>query len=84
MQLISSLLDAGLPIVVDHFDRPDPDRGISNPGVKELLKFGTSGRVWVRVSGVYRCAKPGSNFAWEATDQIINAFGAECMMCGSD
>lgn len=82
--LIGSLLDAGLRVVVDHFGRPAPDRGIDDPGFKGLLKFGASGRVWVKVSGVYRCAKPGSNFALEATDQIINAFGAERMMWGSD
>jgi len=82
--LIESLLDAGLPVVVDHFGRPDPDRGASDPGFKDLLKFGASGRVWVKISGAYRCAKHDTYFAREATDQVISAFGADRMMWGSD
>jgi predicted TIM-barrel fold metal-dependent hydrolase len=82
--LITALLDVGLPVVVDHFGRPAMDRGTSDRGFKDLLELGPSGRVWVKISGAYRCAKPGSNFVRDATDQLINAFGAERLMWGSD
>jgi len=82
--LINSLLDAGLPVVVDHFGRPAPDSGTSDPGFKDLLALGPSGRVWVKISGAYRCSKPGSNFMRDATDQLIDAFGTERLMWGSD
>lgn len=82
--LITSLLDAGLPVVVDHFGRPAQARGTSDRGFKELLELGYSGRVWVKISGAYRCATPGSTFMREATDQLIEAFGAERLMWGSD
>ncbi|TDN61429.1 amidohydrolase family protein [Paraburkholderia sp. BL10I2N1] len=82
--LIHSLLDVGLPVVVDHFGRPDPDSGTGDQGFKTLLDLGPSGRVWVKISGAYRCAKPGSDFMRDATNQLINAFGAERLMWGSD
>lgn len=82
--LIHSLLDVGLPVVVDHFGRPDPDNGTGDLGFKELLQLGPSGRIWVKISGAYRCAKPGSDFMRDATDQLITAFGAERLMWGSD
>ncbi|WP_251031702.1 amidohydrolase family protein [Paraburkholderia strydomiana] len=82
--LITSLLNVGLPVVVDHFGRPASDSGISDRGFKDLLELGSSGRVWVKISGAYRCAKPGSNFMRDATHQLINAFGTERLMWGSD
>ena len=82
--LITALLDVGLPVVVDHFGRPALDSGTSDRGFKDLLELASSGRVWVKLSGAYRCAKPGSSFVRDATDQLINAFGAERLMWGSD
>jgi predicted TIM-barrel fold metal-dependent hydrolase len=83
-RLIPPLLNAGLPVVVDHFGRPDPNRGVSDSGFKQLLEFGVSGHVWVKISGAYRCANHGSGFVHAATAQIIDAFGTERMMWGSD
>ncbi|MBC8725204.1 amidohydrolase family protein [Paraburkholderia sp. 31.1] len=82
--LVNTLLDVGLPVVVDHFGRPDPDSGTRDPGFHDLLKFGPSGRVWVKISGAYRCSEPDSSFMRDATDQLIDAFGAERLMWGSD
>lgn len=82
--MISSLLKVGLPVVVDHFGRPDPVDGTNDPGFKALLGFGDSGRVWVKLSGAYRCAKPGSGFVRDATTQLLDSFGAARLMWGSD
>lgn len=40
--------------------------------------------MWVKVSGAYRCAAPGSDFVREATDQLVEHFGAGRLMWGSD
>ncbi|RDK03190.1 amidohydrolase family protein [Paraburkholderia lacunae] len=82
--LIDCLLEAGLPVVVDHFGRPDPDKGTSDPGFQALLGFGNTARVWVKVSGAYRCTAPGSSFVRDATNQLLEHFGPERLMWGSD
>jgi predicted TIM-barrel fold metal-dependent hydrolase len=82
--MIASLLKAGLRVVVDHFGRPDPVKGTKDPGFKALLGFGDSGRVWVKLSGAYRCAKHDSNFVRDATTQLLDRFGARRLMWGSD
>lgn len=82
--MLDRLLEAGVPVVVDHFGRPDPQKGIHDPGFRSLLGYGKTGRVWVKVSGAYRCAAPGSDFVREATDQLAEHFGAGRLMWGSD
>ncbi len=84
--LIEPLLDAGIPVVVDHFGRPSAEAGVDDLGFKYLLSKGKSRRVWVKLSGGYR--------NWpEATDQslprrcadlLIDAFGPERLVWGSD
>lgn len=82
--LIDCLLEAGLPVVVDHFGRPDPDKGTGDPGFKALLGFGKTARVWVKVSGAYRCTAPDSSFVRDATSRLLEHFGPERLMWGSD
>ncbi|WP_027802575.1 amidohydrolase family protein [Paraburkholderia dilworthii] len=82
--MIDRLLERGLRVAVDHFGRPDPALGTQDSGFKALLGFGKTGRVWVKVSGAYRCAAPGSPFVRDATTQLIEQFGAERLMWGSD
>ncbi|MFM0736509.1 amidohydrolase family protein [Paraburkholderia xenovorans] len=82
--LLDALLEVDIPIVVDHFGRPDPDQGIDDPGFGALLGYGKTGRVWVKVSAAYRCAPAGSGFAGDATRLLIEHFGAGRLMWGSD
>lgn len=81
--MLDRLLEAGVPVVVDHFGRPDPQKGVQDPGFRTLLGYGKTGRVWVKVSGAYRCAA-GSDFVREATGQLVEHFGAGRLMWGSD
>ncbi|CAB3744758.1 4-sulfomuconolactone hydrolase [Paraburkholderia sediminicola] len=82
--MLDRLLEAGIPVVVDHFGRPDPAKGIHDSGFRSLLGYGGTGRVWVKVSGAYRCAALGSSFVHEATSQLVEHFGAGRLMWGSD
>ncbi|MBK5000573.1 amidohydrolase family protein [Pseudomonas sp. S31] len=85
--LVRALEPYGLDIVIDHFGRPDARLGLGQPGFAELLTLGGKGRVWVKVSGVYRLAgTPEQNlaFARQALGALEAHYGAERLMWGSD
>lgn len=84
--VIPSLLAAGCRIVVDHFGRPDPALGVSDPGFQYLLQQAGSGQVWVKLSAPYRnwaapaCAASGRL----AAQQLLDAYTPDRLMWGSD
>lgn len=80
-RLLPALLDADLPIVIDHFGRPDPGVGVSDPGFRYLLRQAASGRVYVKLSGAYRI---GEALADRLAPTLRNAFGAAHLLWGSD
>lgn len=53
-EVLPALLAAGCRVVVDHFGRPDPALGVSDPGFAYLLQQAESGQVWVKLSAPYR------------------------------
>lgn len=85
--LVRALEPYGLNIVVDHFGRPDARLSLGQPGFAELLTLGGKGRVWVKVSGIYRLeGSPEHNlaFARQALGALEAHYGAERLMWGSD
>ncbi|MFJ2985609.1 MULTISPECIES: amidohydrolase family protein [unclassified Pseudomonas] len=85
--LVRALAPYGLDIVVDHFGRPDARLGLGQPGFAELLTLGGKGKVWVKVSGIYRLeGTPEQNlaFARKALGALEAHYGAERLMWGSD
>lgn len=42
---------AGVRVLVDHCGRPSPEAGLAQPGFRELLRLGRSGRAFVKLSG---------------------------------
>jgi predicted TIM-barrel fold metal-dependent hydrolase len=82
--LVSRLRDHDLTVVLDHFALPDPARGIADPAFIEVLKLGTSGRVWVKLSAPYRNGAQGHAFARTAYPRLRDAFGPARLMWGSD
>jgi predicted TIM-barrel fold metal-dependent hydrolase len=80
--VVRPLFDQELRIVVDHFGRPEPSLGVDDPGFRDLLSLGRTGRVWVKVSGVYRIG--GLAAAQAATDALKHAFGVDRLVWGSD
>ena len=84
--LLPALLAAGCRVVVDHFGRPDPALGTSDPGFHFLLRQAESGRVWVKLSAPYRnwpasaCAASGRL----AARLLLEAYPPERLMWGSD
>ena len=43
-----------VPIVVDHMGRMEHHRGINHPGFQALLRGVGDGRLWAKLSGIYR------------------------------
>ncbi|WP_437436709.1 amidohydrolase family protein [Pseudomonas putida] len=85
--LVRALQPYGVDIVIDHFGRPDARLGLGQPGFAELLTLGGQGKVWVKVSGIYRLGgAPGQNldFARQALCALEAHYGADRLMWGSD
>ena len=84
--ILPPLLRAGVPVVVDHFGRPDPRLGVGDPGFRHLLDTGATGRVWVKLSGAYRNgdAGAGERTALTAAPLLLAAFGPGRLLWGSD
>jgi predicted TIM-barrel fold metal-dependent hydrolase len=85
--LIRGLMPFGCKIVVDHFGRPDAPLGVDHPAFQALLECGLSGRVWVKVSAIYRLGgSPAQNaeFAKAALPLLLTCFGSNRLVWGSD
>jgi predicted TIM-barrel fold metal-dependent hydrolase len=65
------LRKAGVRVMIDHFGRPNPERGIKQPGFQELLEFGKSGNAIVKLSGPFRCSI--ADYPYTDTDPFIAA-----------
>ena len=83
----AALLDrVGVPLMFDHFARPDPAHGLDQPGFQALLRFGRLGGNLVKISGPFRAAR--SRFPHHDTDRFVAAaiesFTLENCVWGSD
>jgi predicted TIM-barrel fold metal-dependent hydrolase len=85
--LIRGLMPFGCKIVIDHFGRPDAVMGVDHPAFQALLECGLSGRVWVKVSAIYRLGgspEQNAEFARAALPLLIKCFGMSRLVWGSD
>ncbi|WP_050629226.1 amidohydrolase family protein [Bradyrhizobium viridifuturi] len=82
--LAPRLLDQGVKVVLDHFALPDPKLGVDDSGFQSVLKLGTTGNVWVKISAPYRNGPSGEAFAKQAYPLLRNAYGVDRLLWGSD
>jgi len=82
--LLPKLIDAGATVVIDHFGLPDKELGVDDPGFKQLLSFGRSRKVWVKLSAQYRSGPKGETIAAAAYPLLRDAFGLDRLVWGSD
>jgi predicted TIM-barrel fold metal-dependent hydrolase len=85
--LIHQLMPFGVNLVIDHFGRPDARLGVDQPGFSEMLELGLSGKLWIKVSGIYRLeGTPQQNleFAKIALPLLEQSFGTHRLVWGSD
>lgn len=80
-ELLPLLLKSGVKVVADHFGKPDPKLGVDDPGFQQLLKAGSTGRVWVKISGSYR---NGAGLPALAIPLLRENFGVDHLVWGSD
>jgi predicted TIM-barrel fold metal-dependent hydrolase len=80
------LRKAGVRIMVDHFARPDPAAGLSQPGFQSLLEIGRAGNNVVKLSGPFRSSK--ESFPYRDIEPFvaaaIEAFTLSNCVWGSD
>jgi predicted TIM-barrel fold metal-dependent hydrolase len=85
--LIRALMPFGVKVVIDHFGRPDARLGLDQPGFRELLELSLGGRLWMKVSGIYRLEGSEAqnlDFARAALPLLVQSFGQQRLVWGSD
>jgi predicted TIM-barrel fold metal-dependent hydrolase len=81
-EMLPFLLDGGHKVVIPHYGMFDRTLGPArDPGFKVLLESAKTGRVFVVMCGAYRV---GPERARLAAPMLLDAFGAERLMWGSD
>lgn len=73
-------------VVIDHVCRPDPARGLSQPGFRRLLDLGDNAAMIVKLSGLFRFPREGHPYADAdpCVAAVLGAFGPERNVWGSD
>ena len=82
-ELQSDLQNLPLPVCFDHIGWPDLTLGTGNAGLKALCQMLDSGKVWIKLSGLYRLA----NAPYFETDEIVSRLvraNPERCLWGSD
>lgn len=86
--VLATLLDACDHVVVDHFGRPDPVRGLACPGMRALLAAPPD-RVTVKVSAPYRTfpsltPDEAAAYCRPFAAALADRFGVDRLVWGSD
>lgn len=79
--VLPALEAAGVKLVVDHFGRPDPQRGVECAGFQMMLRLMQNGRTWVKVSAAYRLGKEA---AAAYGRELLRRAGPERLLWASD
>jgi predicted TIM-barrel fold metal-dependent hydrolase len=78
--------DSGVRTLVDHGGRPDPARGIEQPGFQALLAMARNGRTAVKLSGWQKFSRQAP--PWDDTrpfvDALLDAFTLDACLWASD
>jgi predicted TIM-barrel fold metal-dependent hydrolase len=86
LELSPVLEPSGGRILVDHCGRPDPAAGLDAPGFRELLRWGRTGRAFVKLSGLAKASR--EPYPHEDLEPFVRAlldeFGPGHCVWGSD
>lgn len=80
-QVLPALEQSGVTLVVDHFGRPEAQRGLECAGFQQLLRLMDNGRTWVKVSAAYRLGKEA---AARYGRELLRCHGPERLLWASD
>ena len=84
--LRAMLEGSGAPLLFDHCGRPDPTRGIDQPGFAALLALAGNGRTAVKLSSLVKLsaqAHPHAD-AWPFVRALVQAFTPQSLVWASD
>jgi predicted TIM-barrel fold metal-dependent hydrolase len=77
--------DSPLPVVFDHFGGAQASLGLAQPGFADLVALVRSGKVYVKISGAYRCSTQAPDYADIAPfAQALIAANADRVLWGTD
>jgi predicted TIM-barrel fold metal-dependent hydrolase len=79
---LDALEASGVKLVIDHFARPDAQKGLQCPGFQRALRSVETGRTWVKLSASFRLAS--EQLRVEATEAWMRHAGPERLLWGSD
>ena len=92
--ILPKLEASGVPVVLDHFGHPDPERGLDCEGFNAMLRSIDRGRTWVKLSAPYRLTwlsqgkdvpdPRAMELARLTTQRLLNVAGPERLLWGSD
>ena len=80
------LEDSGASLLFDHCGRPDPTRGVDQPGFAALLEMARNGRTAVKVSSLVKLSVqpfPHAD-AWPFVRALVEAFTPDALVWASD
>lgn len=69
-QVLPTLQQSGVKIVIDHIGRPDPVLGPASEGFKAVVRAVEQGRTWVKLSAAYRLGPQAADHARELCRQV--------------
>jgi predicted TIM-barrel fold metal-dependent hydrolase len=81
-QPLKVLEAAGVRIVVDHFGRAEPARGVDCEGFQAILRSVERGRTWVKLSAGFRLESPEAAVAYAR--ELLRHAGPQRLFWGSD
>lgn len=84
--LRTMLEDSGASLLFDHCGRPDPARGMAQPGFAALLAMARNGRTAVKLSSLVKLsAQPFPHAdAWPFVHALVEAFTPDALVWASD
>jgi len=76
----------GVRVLIDHCGRPDPHRGVGQPGFQTLLALARTGRVAVKLSGYqkFSALAPPHPDTRPFVDALLQAYTVDACMWASD
>ena len=86
IEMAPILEPSGVRVLIDHCGRPDPAAGLSQPGFGRLLNLASSGRYFVKISGLVKCSAETYPWrdSWPFVRALLEAFTPDRCMWGSD
>jgi predicted TIM-barrel fold metal-dependent hydrolase len=86
LEMAPILEPSGVRVLIDHCGRPDPAAGVDQPGFRRLLDLASTGRYFVKLSGLVKCSTTAYPWedSWPFVRALLEAYTPDRCMWGSD